>query len=187
MMSVALVLGGAECLMDDLGAARRVLGTLPRVVVAVNHAGATYPGRIDHWVTLHPAKFRIWERRRTGPGTYTRWSWKRGHPLVDERLGHWGKGSSGLYAVTVARHLGVERIVLCGVPMDGQGNVDGRKEWEQKEYELHREGWMYHLERIAPFVRSMSGWTRDLLGEPTEEWLHNGGNHLQQRRSCRAA
>jgi hypothetical protein len=32
-------------------------------------------------------------------------------------------------------------------------------------------GWHRHTGEIKPFVRSMSGWTKDQLGEPTFLWL----------------
>ena len=73
--------------------------------------------------------------------------------------------------MTVAFHLKIEKVVLCGVPMDEQGNVDGRENWALKEVMIHREGWNKRYDLLKDRVRSMSGWTRELLGEPTRDWL----------------
>ena len=182
-MTLALVLGGASCMRDDLSRFARMHPVDNAVIIAVNDAGWAYPGHVDHWVTLHAEHlsrwvatrrefgrnmdFETWTRRSTFPGAKTR----RCVP-TDHILGHWGKGSSGLFAVTVAQDgLGLDKIVLCGVPMSTAGNVSGKSNWPVKEVTLHREGWVYHRDRIRDTVRSMSGWTKGLLGAPTEEWL----------------
>jgi len=177
-MTLALVLGGASCMRDDLSRFERMHPVDDAVIIAVNDAGWAYPGKIDHWVTLHVEHLSRWvaTRRELGRNMdFETWSRpgpkSRQHQPTDHVLGHWGKGSSGLFAVTVAQHLGFKRIVLCGVPMSTAGNVSGKSEWPVDEVTLHREGWVYHLGRIKDTVRSMSGWTKGILGAPTEEWL----------------
>ena len=169
-MSVGLVLGGARCLFADLRAFCR-LGVNPDAIIAVNYAGVVFPGRLDHWVTLHPANFRIWEPARLGPHGYIRWG-PTEHPNVDRVMPYTGPGSSGLFATLLGLdELGLDRIALAGMPMDAQGNVDGRARWPDKEVGLHREGWARALDRIDGRVLSMSGWTRELLGAPTAAWM----------------
>lgn len=75
---IAVVLGGADTLWDDVAAAAALLtgelrierpppsitgddGPVPSIggaprpsVIATNAAGVYYPGHVDHWVTLHP-------------------------------------------------------------------------------------------------------------------------------------
>mgnify|MGYP001190250737 CR=1 FL=1 len=73
-------------------------------------------------------------------------------------------GSSSLLGATTAIRMGYEKIILCGCPLDGsngknQSYEDFRKGWERKEKELMGK------------VKSMSGWTKKFLGEPTTEWL----------------
>ena len=179
-MTLALILGGASCMRDDLSRFQRTFNSLalPTTIIAVNDAGWAYPGRINHWVTLHVEHMSRWvsTRRELGRNmdfkTWTRRDGKsRQYQPTDHVLGHWGKGSSGLFAVTVALKLRRTRIVLCGVPMSTSGNVSGKTEWPVEEVTLHRGGWEYHLDRIRDTVRSMSGWTKGLLGAPTEEWL----------------
>ena len=180
MASPVLILGGAVCVWDDLERFR-ALYTGPVVTIATNETGWLYPGKLDHWISLHPENFerKKWLMKRPLKD-YTTWSHRYvksgtdrklpGEP-VDRTLEHWGQGSSGLFAVALAEYLKAKRAVLCGVPLDDQGNVDGRPHWAMKEVNTHRQGWEKQRERIAPWVRSMSGWTRELLGEPTLEWL----------------
>jgi hypothetical protein len=75
-----------------------------------------------------------------------------------------------MLCVAVALELGCTRIVLAGVPMDKMaGHYDNRKPWmEARQY---WPAWERAIPKFAGRVRSMSGWTRDKLGEPTKEWL----------------
>lgn len=80
-------------------------------------------------------------------------------------------GSSGLFAVRVALELGFDRIVLCGVPMQKeQGRLDGIVRWSGAE--AFKKGWQQALPHLRDTTRSMSGWTKQLLGAPTAEWLN---------------
>lgn len=185
---IALILGGADCVWEDVGAARALVRD--PVFIAVNDAGAHWEGHLDHWVTLHPEKLvgkyhhtynrdsLSWERQRAErgyPGGYETWS-RRNPGWVDYIIGHWGAGSSGLYAVTVALHLGL-RAILCGVPMDARPHFAGATGAEDEdgnwaEWEQHRSKWRDKRHVIAGRVKSMSGWTRELLGAPTPAWIH---------------
>src|SRR5688572_6460764 len=50
----ALLLGGADCVWDDVNALESMLGsTWPGIVIAVNDIGAMWPRRLDHWCSLH--------------------------------------------------------------------------------------------------------------------------------------
>lgn len=65
---------------------------------------------------------------------------------------------SGFYAVQVGLHLGYDKIVLADCPLDNY-------------CESHKEGWEIARESLKDKVRSLSGYTKDLFGEPTEDWL----------------
>jgi hypothetical protein len=169
----AVVLGGAPSVWDDL---RRTLGMASvDVVVATNHAGRDFEGSVDHWVSFHAELMPKWvgERRAAGlPDAGTLWTVER--PLKLDGLefrkaANWG-GSSGLLAVTVALELGCTKIVLCGVPLDHRvGHYDNPKPWG--EGGSYRRGWLGHKDEMSGKVRSWSGWTGELLGVPTKEWL----------------
>lgn len=152
-----------------------MLGRKPDLVIACNDAGVTYPGRLDGWATLHHEKFQQWRERRRGNGDYRAFiikAWPRCEDceLVKER---W-PGSSGLYAAQVALDaFGASGVVLCGVPltMSGRHFFDRSTDWIDAEN--YRRGFQAALPEIRDPMRSMSGWTRELLGAPCPEWLTN--------------
>jgi hypothetical protein len=169
----ALVLGSAETLGADKAAALELFE--PNLIIACNHAARDEPGRVDHWVTMHPDLFVMWlaVRRQNGfpdPGQF----WHARHRPVPKgiesrAIESWG-GSSGMLCVAVAVELGVERVVLAGVPMlKTARHYDDRRHWE--EARGYWPAWERYAPRIRGRVKSMSGWTRDLLDAPTGEWL----------------
>ena len=50
-MTWAVVLGGAQCVYDDLARAKALLGE-PDMVIAVKDIGMEYP-KIDYWCSYH--------------------------------------------------------------------------------------------------------------------------------------
>jgi hypothetical protein len=172
---IAMVLGSANTLYEDSGRARALLRGHDPVVIACNHAARDWPGRVDHWATMHPDQLPGWAAQRARQG-YTRVGryWYARHricPAVIEAtpVESWG-GSSGLLCVTVAFELGCERIILAGVPMLKMAkHFDDQRNWD--EARAYHRAWEAKLERMRGRVKSLSGWTRELLGEPTEDWL----------------
>ena len=73
-------------------------------------------------------------------------------------------GSSALLGTLVALDEGYRKIILCGCPLQG-------KNYKGQPYSAFHKGWLFHLADVAPYTRSMSGWTKTLLGEPTSNWL----------------
>lgn len=179
-MTVALVLGGGDCVWDDVNAALEV-GEFDGVV-ACNDAGAAWPGRLDGWVSLHSDRFAIWSRRRERARLQPadrlfghKEAAREGRPAVtytEFRFpGQENSGSSGLFALKVALiDLGFDRAVLCGVPM----SVEHRHFFEDQPWRgaiNHRRGWGQAMPQIKDRARSMSGWTKEQLGAPDAAWL----------------
>lgn len=138
------------------------------LTVAVNRAAISYDGWIDHWVTLHPEKFAYWKRLR-GSRDSQPILWSRREPnLVDRIVSHsWG-GGSGLLAVRVAvEHLQADRVILCGMPLDGGPHAGEQTPW--KDFDLFRPDFKKAANHLRGKVVSMSGWTRELFGGP-EVW-----------------
>lgn len=173
-----LCVGSAACRDADLAAAA-ALGVVHGegwTLVAVNHTARDWPGHVDHWATFHCDLFPRWirERAEAGRPAIDR-LWTADHRVVPpgltlERAANWG-GSSGLLAVSVALQLGAERVVCCGIPLDHeQGHYDNPQvKW--REAGNYRRGFVAHQKDMGGRVRSMSGWTAELLGTPTAEWL----------------
>jgi hypothetical protein len=91
-----------------------------------------------------------------------------------------GSAGSGLYGAKVALDDGFDRIVLAGIPMDkaaghflmGSKNSHGQI---RGQYWLGRDeftdGYLKMIPHMRGKVKSMSGDTMRILGQPTPEWL----------------
>lgn len=199
---IALCLGGAERVWCDVEALAR-LARLPTVdhehgkpcrkhgrtshriptdwpgpVIAANDIGVHWPLRLDHLVSLHQEKIQQWRKQRKEhryPQDYLVWLTEN-KKLSDRVLPFRHKGSSGMYAPWVARHLGATGSVLCGIPLTPRPHF--RESREHKEArgwphaEKYWEVWQECRDELLGWnVRSMSGRTRELLGAPTRPWL----------------
>jgi len=187
MSPVALIIGGAEGAFGEFYAASILCGEVAPLasdVFAVNDMIAAFPHIIDHAVTLHPGKLIAWLRERhkaweeRGQGACANftpplrsWCHREGVRHFTDWSPDWG-GSSGLFAVKVARELGYRRVILCGVPMTVEGGHFRRR---QRWAACHgfRPAWERHAGELRPYLRSMSGWTRELFGAPGPGWLGN--------------
>jgi hypothetical protein len=168
-MSAVLLLGDADCVYEDAAAALAEFKF--DFVAAVNNIGRTWPYDVAHWFTLHPAPCPDWmgihrarqERMGKGLNHPTTWAHKP-WPGVDRVVANCWLGSSGLFAVKcLIYEIGATAIVLAGIPMEGKHFYTDR-DW--KHATKYQPAWEKHLNEIAPYVRSMSGWTRGLLGAP---------------------
>lgn len=174
---IALILGGARTWEAEAAAAEALIGERQRMVVACNLAGVHWPGRLDGWATHHPEFLAEWVRQRHGKGAEGArrlFALKavRGLPDVEVADDLW-RGSSGLYAVQCALlSMGATGAILCGVPMDSRAGHFTRPEgapWERTGG--YRTGFSRALPAIGARVRSMSGWTAELFGSPTDAWV----------------
>lgn len=171
---IAAILGGAEGVWQEIGALQHMVR--PDIIIATNDAGAHYIGHIDHWVTLHPEKMAAWwdQRLRAGlppPGqVWFHRAASREFVLPHLHTPEWG-GSSGLFAVKVAMEIGCEKIILCGIPMEGTPHFHVPA--PLKGVGRYRRAWEERVGQLAENVRSMSGWTAQLLGQPDEVWLRD--------------
>lgn len=184
-MKTALVLGGGACLPSDVEAFK-ALGIPFHGVVACNDAGYWWKGELDAWVSLHSNKFGPWRQQRGD----------KGYPECKQFYGHrsekpWikqteykfpqqnGSGSSGCFAAKVALiDLQFDSAVLCGVPLYRMPHFFDNKEWQSAE--SFRRGFLEVPYQYLDRMRSMSGWTRVLLGSP-QDWVPNGRNKPHQR------
>lgn len=90
---------------------------------------------------------------------------------LDEVMWH---GSTALFAVMACDKLGFDKIVLGGCPLDSKGHwywtdidVPGPI-WNAETYQA----WFEFMKTPgSKKVRSLSGYTEQMLGSPTKEWL----------------
>lgn len=178
-----LVIGRARAVWDEVKAAKAM--TTFDKVVAVNVAGQDYPETIDYWVSFHPNFFEIWIPKRLKKGfpysTQMTELWSgtiNGRKLTARhtkefvRHANYAGGSSGLLATRIARDVAKgTKIVLCGIPMENTPRYDDSSAW--REAKVYHGAWLEIKPVLAPYVRSMSGWTREQFGAPTKEWLEN--------------
>lgn len=183
-MKKALVVGCASCLWDDVNRAQDLAQF--DAVYCVKMAGVHWRGGRFVWVGLHPEWQADYSAQRAALGLHM--DFETVSP-PDSELGTAGKGrmidrrvsyrypgmnasaSSGGYGAQVALHDGFDRVVLAGVPMQVEGDHFARgKPW------LQRDSFTMGFKECVPFfagrVRSMSGWTQQLLGLPDPAWLN---------------
>lgn len=174
-MSVAVICGGAVGVWEQREEAVTMVRAagLEVVAIAINDAGISHPDPLHHWVSLHPEKFQGWEKQRAERefgGGYQKWSQtaRPQHGTVAARL--WRDGSSGLTAVDVALNgVGAACAILCGVPLDDSVNMFRGRPWGQSK--RYRRGFQKAMPAFRDRVRSLAGWTQELLGSPDPEWL----------------
>ena len=173
---VAIVVGGAACVWDEIHWTHKLLAPLELEVetLVINDMITLYLGPVDHVVTLHPEKLDSWLARCGEYGIELEASiWSHVKPQgsrVTNTLPENSYGSSGLFACRVAEELGIERVILCGVPMTRAGGHAVRGiPWADAD--LFWRAWLRERSTLAARVRSWSGRTRDILGEPTTEWV----------------
>jgi hypothetical protein len=179
MIKSALVFGRAVGVWDEVGAAR-ALGHFD-VVIGIGSAVLDFPEPIDAWVSYHHLFFPDWYAKRATKGHPPAKSYWSSRHKASPRMMHPAPGfnvkfveqeggSSGLIAVIVAlKGFLVDRVVLAGVPMSVSPQYDTGKVWTEAKH--HRKPWLTAFPKLLGRVKSMSGWTQDLLGTPSANWL----------------
>jgi hypothetical protein len=175
-MPSAIVIGGADCVWDDVKAARALFE--PDAFAVLNDMVPCWSERIDYLCSLHPEKVADWLNHRAKNGYQFRgevWCHKNAGPRglvhkgVDRTTDDWA-GSSSLFAAKVLIEERFDKIVLCGCPLVSEaGHIARKRHWMAAH--AFRSGWKRNHSKIADKVRSMGGWTREFLGAPTPEWL----------------
>lgn len=161
---LALVLGGAHHVRDDVAALERMLGEpWPGFICAVNDIGVHWERRVDHWVSAHPALLAAWERERIRHLEKTWTTWGHKFPRLVDRVtrGISELGSSGLYAGRIMHEELGCRVVWAGCPMTPVPHFRESRvhAWGEpwKQWHRHYEVWEEHATEIRRWGRSMSG------------------------------
>ena len=149
--------------------------------MTVNKLVETLPGDIEHCYSNEPQTLlRFIASRRT---EYTREfnAPQQTHSITQGCKWTWpfgGHATSGFGATLVAVGLGYDKIVLCGMPLN-DGHHNGEPPWRQTQFTNEAADtvgtgmnkYWEHGKKLAfeNKVRSMSGRTRDWLGD-AKEW-----------------
>lgn len=172
-----IVLGSAPGWADDIEDARKYAPDWP--IVAVNGVGTLVEDDITVWVSVHGRDLVKWMPMRAERGFNTDYTAYGNFADADADGGaiRWNRpnsgGSSGLHAVELALEMEYKRIILCGMPLDGQERVrslDGITVEGVCAYQAYHDAWEKAESKLRDRVKSMSGWTKKLLGKPTKGW-----------------
>lgn len=181
-MSSAIIVGRARGALAEYSTACS-LGDFDFVIV-IGKMIVSFPDRIDHAVSFHAELFDRWALRREHAGLqHAKCYWgatykgrNLGHAKTRVRPLRYAKcvgGSSGFLATegVALRTLGVDRVVLAGVPMLASAGHEGDAGGSWDEADHYWATWEEYMPRLLGRVRSMSGRTRDALGYPDKEWM----------------
>jgi len=169
-MNPLIILGAAPCVFNDLRqipdqdrydymavCVTPALATVPRIKYLVTcepavdlHRAAKLRGRVDYQsYSTEPGADVVWPDL-VGPTCFYTCRGKFGPK--DPRNHHHFSGGSALLAVKIALRLGYRDITITGSPLD------------QGHYVNFQQGWLFVADFLRALnVRSMSGWTKELL------------------------
>jgi hypothetical protein len=171
-MKTAIVIGCASCVEADLASALSLF--TPDVYIGVNHAGMDFE-QVEHWASCHIASFPQWLKIRAEKGFQAPQVWvNKGknidpeHKCLNPMFADYWEGSSGALGVAVAKGLGCGRIALCGIPMTDTAHYYSEVAFDYAS--VYQGSWLKNIDKLNG-VRSMSGWSAELLGIPDREWL----------------
>lgn len=169
-----IVTGAAPCVREDIAAFLSLRGgsqtpwqSYDFMAIGLD-AVDKYDWNVKYFATYHPSEILEAKERRAAKGGNTDYK-------VIAHVQHEGlvdmivpfdppSGSSSLLGVLAGIQMGYEKIIVCGCPLAGKND-------KGYDYANFRDGWKAKYDEIKAFARSMSGWTRELLGSPDEAWI----------------
>lgn len=179
---VLLIIGDGAGVLEDIGRWYNIAeGIVDYDTMTVNYAAKICPHPMQHHAAgdAHDPDMRM--VAESLPAGVLKHAWNVNCPGFDIRWARNGRGgwngTSGNLALKIGLAFDYTRIVLAGCPMDNSGNWYSAMIAEndikaKKDHRHHLWKWCEIATRpIGKFIRSMSGNTQDLFGEPSREWL----------------
>ena len=179
---VLLIMGDGRHVLDDIRRWYQIAeGIVEYDTMTVNYAATICPHKMQHHAAGDAHMHDMRAVAESLPSDVIKHAWNANCPGFDIRWARNGRGgwngTSGNLALKIGLAFDYTRIVLAGCPMDNSGNwysamvaADDIK--AKKDHRHHLWKWCEIATRpIGKFVKSMSGNTRDLFGEPSREWL----------------
>ena len=174
-----LILGTARCLWEDRQKFYdEILRDKTHHVMCINDSSIHTMGHpINHIVSLHAEFVGAFRKIMAGSrnlGGHPQTHCDRAAAGVDIVWNFYNVGgTSALFGAKIGIAMGYKKIILCGCPLDGTGHY-----WEDPRtkgiLDCDAIGMVWRdaaRDYLHGYVKSMSGRTRDYLGEPTQEWL----------------
>ena len=167
---ILVITGSAPCVLDDMDMLANIdveaAGERDFMAIGLD-AVDKYRMPILYVATYHPEDIPKMSERRAAIGgnlDYKVISQKI-IPGVDiEEPFRPPTGSSAMCGALAGIRMGYRKIVLCGCPLTGNAPAGN-------PYSNFRAGWEAKKDELLGIVKSMSGWTRELLGKPSSDWL----------------
>ena len=169
---IAVIVGSAGCVFDDLKKMKELLPDRESYTVFTVNFATMLPIKPNYVCAIHGDYIDTYKNIARIKAEEFGWAKDFytistfGHAdYIFQDLGV--SGTSGRFALDVAQTWRFGKIILCGIPIDGTerfyGDIKhdysicaGMHEWKMQD---------------SDYVRSFSGNTKDILGEPTKEWL----------------
>lgn len=166
-----LVIGSASCVWDDLAR----YDYQGHDLMAVNDMMMHFPGRLDYGATCHPEKLPGWTFFQGFEASKKSWPPMETHSHINYHAVNWywpihrDGGTSGLFGVTVGLLMGYDQIVIAGIPCDDSPRFfdPPNKNHQQFKRDTVLREWQEAAALLFKGkVKSLSGRTKELLGEP---------------------
>ena len=178
-----VIVGSGRCVWEDL----EKIWPVECAVMCINDMIMFYPGEIDHVFSCDGYMLKYWWAARRPPyksqferiPSFHTVDNDQNVPESYKRHHFVGGGTSGLAACFAGLDLGYNHIVLCGVPIDNSGHfweapwgaTNFQREIANSEGKIRGDGrrfWVNAMEKFDGRVKSLSGFTKILLGSPLE-------------------
>jgi len=169
MKKVIVIIGSAPNWIQDLNNLCMIVDDFSVMAIGMS---CKYEGNVDYFATYHTKDLPVYRKKREQADLNTDYKIITHDDKVKDRIDtpqiiipyKPPSGSSALLGTFAAIKLGYEKIILCGCPLEG---VNAKK----SSYQQFRKGWIHHTKDVIKYTRSMSGWTKELLGSPDAEWF----------------
>lgn len=167
-MNAAVIIGCAPDWKCDLDSFKHICQQFDVIAIGLD---CPYTGDIHYFATYHVEDIPLYfaQRKLRGQNIYYKVISHVDSEIAKSHIDivfpyEPPSGSSSLLGALAARHLGYKKIVLCGCPLEGLNN-------KKQPYVSFQKGWTAKFNQVNGFVKSMSGWTRELLSAPDKDWL----------------
>ena len=177
-----LVSGDGSSLLNDLK--WFIWQSVDADIMAIGRSINIHADPVRHWASVDSEELKNWAENLPGdPIRHTMgdWPWfdvdwgiKNCDIKPDDIIWH---GSSSLFCAYIGLAMGYEKILLAGCPLDNNGHwyfeglpkgLNTGPAWNNQSYDAWRE---FAQLPESKKVRSLSGFTAEILGKPTEDWI----------------